>query len=147
MPAASLEAERRTQVALLTCLAIGAFVLVLLAVDALDRSRRLAWRLALGVLAAALVPLAATIWLVERAHAERAEAEQAAHARAALETAQGSLKAALRRTQDLARQLAGELGSDPGLGQGAQLERLVRAYLAGALPEGRAGVALAARCA
>jgi hypothetical protein len=127
-------ARRRTQTALLTCLAIGVFLCVLLAVDALDRARRLAWRLALGVLAAALVPLAATIWLVERGAVARAEGEQTARARAALEVAQETLRSAQRRTQDVVRQLAGELSGDVASGEGPQLERLVRVTL-GVLPE------------
>ncbi|MFM8387048.1 MAG: sigma 54-interacting transcriptional regulator [Planctomycetia bacterium] len=145
-PPPEAEAARtRTRIGLLTCLAVGLFTLVLLAVDALGRARQMAWRLALSVLAAALVPLGATTWLVGRTSAERAEAEQAARARAALRVAADLLQGAQQRTQELVRQVATELAEDTGTPaqDAADLERLVRITLSGVLPEGRAGVALA----
>ena len=80
-----------TNTALLTCLVIAAFLLVLLVVDAVEGFRHLSPRLVVGVLAAALLPLAVTIALADRRNASRLEEEREKRVGGWLSAARGAL--------------------------------------------------------
>ena len=144
VPPEVVEKRARTQVALLTCLAIALLLLAFLAADAVERFRRLTLRLAFGVLVAALVPLATVIVLVDRTTATRLENEQAARAREALAVAERSLGDVLRHTEDAADNLAQHILSEPELTASGAVGRLVRLYRASALPAGAATHAIVA---
>ncbi len=90
LPESVARRAERTQTALVTCFAIAAFLIVLLLVDAVGALRRLSTRLVVGVLAAALLPVAATVVLADRRLAGRLESERVARVRGWLATAKGA---------------------------------------------------------
>ncbi len=142
LPPRVAEKKERTGIALLTCLAVALVLLAFLAADLVERLRHLTHRLALAVLVAALVPLGATILLLDRTTRDRLEAEQETRARAALAAMRTALADSLRSTRDEARHLARHLASTPEGLDPAQTARLVRLYRAGALPPGTASLTL-----
>ena len=99
-------ARRReaTETALLTCLVLAAFFLVLLAVDAFQAFRRLAPRLVLGVLVAALVPIAVTIGLADRRNFTRLEEERETRARGWLVAARNAIVGSERQEAQVGAQ-------------------------------------------
>ncbi len=133
--------RKRARVILLACLAVALFLGVLLVVDAAGRMRQLSWRLGIGVLAAALVPLAVTIFLVERENTNRIEADHAGRARFGLQQVLGRIEAAQSRVEDAAHQLARHLVAELEPGQTAEVGRLVALHGASALDYGLAGTA------
>ena len=142
LPAAVAEKRKRTEVALYTCLAVALVLLAFLAADLVERLRHLTHRLALAVLVAALVPLGATILLLDRTTSDRLEAEHVTRARAALAAMQAALRESVRGTRDEARYLARHLGSFSERLDDEQTTRLVRLYREGALPPGTASLTL-----
>ncbi|MDJ0521081.1 MAG: sigma 54-interacting transcriptional regulator [Planctomycetota bacterium] len=129
----------RAEVALFVCLGLVLFLTVLLVVDAAGRLRFLTWRLGTGVLAAALVPLAVTLLLVDRDTSRRIEAEHAERVRSGAQQVEGRLDAALVRVRDAARRLARHLVQEAEPGQNAEIHRVARLYGAAALDEGLVG--------
>ena len=141
LPADPARKEERAKIALLTCLAIALFLAVLLVVDAAGHLRRLSSRLAAGVLAAALVPLAVTILLVDRENTARVESEHAERARAALRQVADRIDLAQNRVQRAARRLAAHVATEVDPDQIAEFGRTVALYGATALSPGLAGTA------
>jgi hypothetical protein len=76
VPTAVAERSARTRTALLACLGIALFLVVLLVVDLVEAFRRISLRLVLGVLAAALVPVAATVLVADHRNASRLVVER-----------------------------------------------------------------------
>ncbi len=144
LPARARDKRDRTHIALLACLAIALLILAFLAADAVEHSRRLSLRLAAGVLVAALLPLAATVFLVDRTTKDRLESEQAARARATLQAVDVALRDAQRRTQTAAANLTRHLVREPDLEESGAVARLVRLYRRGAFPPGAASLAIVA---
>ncbi len=135
-------ARTRSRIGLLTCLAIGLVILAFLAADAVQRFHRLTLRLAFAVLVAALVPLGATIVLVDRTTYHRLEAEHTERTRAALSAAEDAMHDALRETRGAARRLARHLAVERDRLDGARAARLVHLYQGGMLPAGAASQAI-----
>jgi len=104
LPGSVAERARRTEVALLTCLGIAAFLLVLLVVDFVEGFRRLAPRLVIGVLAAALLPVAVTVVLADRRNTDRLEAEREARVRGWLAAARGAILGSERQEAQVGAQ-------------------------------------------
>jgi diguanylate cyclase (GGDEF)-like protein len=127
---------------LLVCLAAGLFFVVLLAADAVERLPRLSWRLAFAVLAAALLPLAATVWLVDLGTAERLRSEHAARARTEVVSLRAALQSGLSRAREAAGRLAAHLAREGEATEPGRVGRLVRLYRSGAAPSGTGGLVL-----
>ncbi len=144
LPSRVADKRERTKIALLTCLAIALFLLVLLAVDAAEHFPMLSRRLSFGVLAAALVPLAVTILLVERGNAKRVEAEHTERARNGLTSAAARMDDVLRNAQSASRRLARHLSTAHREGQRIDIAGVVGLYGDPALPAGTGGSALVA---
>ena len=132
--------EAQSKVGLLICLGLALFLFVLLVVDASERLHRLRQRLSLGILAAALVPLAVTLVLVERTHADRVAAEHAERTKRGLGSVQARLDAALGRWQRGARRLARHLATSETSPSPSEIRRLVRLYSGPTLPGGAARI-------
>ena len=142
LPEVVAEKQERTEIALFTCLAVALVLLAFLAADLVERLRHLTHRLAIAVLVAALVPLGATILLLDRTTSDRLEAEHETRARAALAAMQSALRESLRSARDEARYLARHLGAVPEQLDAERTARLVRLYREGALPPGTASLTL-----
>lgn len=142
LPARVEEKQERTTIALLTCLALGLFLLVLLAVDMADRLPMLSRRLGYGVLAAALVPLAVTILFVDRTNVERVTSAATERALSRLGNAESRLDETLRSTQRAARRLAAHLSSGRTTRDSGEIQRLVRLFGGPVLPDGASGSAV-----
>jgi len=97
VPAAIAARSARTRTALLTCLGIALFLLVLLVVDLMEAFRRISLRLVFGVLAAALVPVAATVLVADHRNASRLEGEREARLRGWLGAARAAVLGAERQ--------------------------------------------------
>jgi diguanylate cyclase (GGDEF)-like protein len=138
-PAGVAAAERRDHLVMTVGLAVVLFLTVLLVVDAAERLRFLTWRLGVGVLVAALIPLAVTIALVERENTRRTEAEHAARVRTAAEQVSHRLDRALRRVQNAARRLARHLSTEIEPNQYGEIHRVARLYGAAVLETGLGG--------
>ncbi|MDJ0973383.1 MAG: sigma 54-interacting transcriptional regulator [Planctomycetota bacterium] len=140
---ADVEAKRaRTTVALLTCLALGLFMIVLLAVDAADRLPYLSRRLSFGVLAAALVPLGITIFLVDRTNTERVTVAYTDRATSGVAEVETRLAQTLKQTSRAARRLALHLSRSPGARDPAEVRRIVPLLGGSVLPPGSTGSAI-----
>ena len=111
LPEAVALRARRTATALLTCFVLAAFLAVLLLVDALGVLRRLSTRLVLGVLAAALLPVAATVILVDRRLSTRLESEREARVRGWLATAKGAFVSTPRQEAQVGAQVLLQLAT------------------------------------
>jgi len=131
----------RARTGLLLCLGLAVFLVVLLVVDAAGRMRFLAWRLGAGTLAAALVPLAVTILLVDRENTRRVESEYAARARSGVEDIGRRLQASQAHAQEAARRLARHLVAEGDAVQIAEVSRLADLYGGGAQSVGLVGTA------
>jgi two-component system NtrC family response regulator len=131
-----LSARRET--ALLTCLVLGAFLVVLLAVDAFEAFRRIGLRLVAGVLVAALLPVAVTIVLADRGNATRLEAERARSVRGWLAASRTALTAEARRAQLAAQGLLEVAASGRGRDDPASLRSAVSVYRKSAISGGAA---------
>jgi len=139
LPASVASKRARARVTLLACLGLALFLGVLLVVDAAGRLRFLTWRLATGVLAAALVPLAVTLVLVNADASRRIEIEHTQRVRSGVQQLEGRLDAALVRVRDAARRLAQHLVTETEAGQYAEIHRVARLYGAAALESGLSG--------
>ncbi|MDF1702081.1 MAG: hypothetical protein P1V36_13065, partial [Planctomycetota bacterium] len=138
-PEAAAAADARARLAWIIGLAVALMLVVLLVVDAAGRLRYLTWRLATGVLVAALVPLATTIFLVDRENTERTEAEHTARVRDEVQRVEGRLDDALSRVRDAARRLARHLATEIEPGQYGEIHRVARLYGTAALDGGLTG--------
>ncbi len=138
-PASADAADYRSQVALFCGLTLALMLGVLLVVDAAGRLRYLTWRLAIGVLVAALIPLAVTIILVERENSRRTEAEYAARVGDSLQGVEAQLAEALGRVRDAARRLARHLATEIGPEERGEIHRVARLYGSAALEDGLVG--------
>jgi diguanylate cyclase (GGDEF)-like protein len=119
----------RTETALLTCLVLAAFLLVLLAVDAFQSIPRLRPRLVLGVLVAALLPVAVTIVLADRRNASRLEAEREGRVRGWLLLARAALVDGERQEAQVGAQgLLQVVSSMREGGDATRLREAVRVY-------------------
>ncbi len=139
LPTSVADKRARARVALFVALALALFLAVLLVVDGAGRLRFLTWRLGVGVLAAALVPLAVTLLLVDSDTSRRIESAHAERVRAGVEHVSGRLEAALARVGDAARRLARHLANETEPGQVGEYDRVARLYGAAALEDGLVG--------
>jgi diguanylate cyclase (GGDEF)-like protein len=136
LPDEVLGLSERRETALVVCLVLAAFLLVLLAVDAFEAFRRLSLRLVGGVLVAALLPVAVTIALADRGNAARLEAERAGRVRGWLAASRTALIAEARRAQLGAQGLLDLVSSARAREDPAALRRLVSVYRKSAIPGG-----------
>ena len=109
VPASAFAAQQRSNIALLICLVLAAVLFVLLVIDWTDHVGRLTQRLALGVLAAALIPFTITLVMVDRNQRRGVEADAAASVRAALDDLDGRVRNVASRARTAAQALARQL--------------------------------------
>ena len=138
-PEAASSAAARARLAGIIGLVLALMLTVLLIVDATGRLPYLTWRLAAAVLAAALIPLAITILLVDRENTRRTEAEHAARVRDETQRVATRVVDARARVGDAARRLARHLVAEIEPGQYGEIHRLARLYGTAALDSGMVG--------
>ena len=137
---ASVEARsERTTTALLTCLALAAFLLALLVVDAVEAFRRLSPRLVIGVLAAALLPVVATVVVADRRTSARLGVEREERVRGWLAATRGALLGAERQEAQVGAQgLLQLVGAMPEARDVTRLRDQVEVFRRSAMPGGGA---------
>ncbi len=138
LPEAVQEAADRRETAILTCLVLAAFLLVLLAVDAFEAFRRLSLRLVSGVLVAALLPVGVTIALVDRSNAARLESERAGRVTGWLAASRTALTSEARKAQVGAQGLVEAVSSGRERSDATALREAVRIYRRDAIVGGAA---------
>ena len=109
VPSQALVARERVTIALFACLGLGAVLFVLLVIDWTDRVGRLSYRLALGVLAAALVPFTVTLLLVDRNQRRGVEADATSSVRATLDDVEAQVRHVAGRAGHAAEAIARQL--------------------------------------